>query len=98
MSPRFEWDPEKAESNRRKHGVAFEEATSVFDDDAVAADFDFWHSDVEERHVGIGASRMGRVIVVAFAERGDTIRIISARPAMPQERLEYERQARRRGF
>ena len=87
---RFEWDRVKAARNRATHGVSFEEAATVFRDplSATAADPD--HSLDEERFVTFGVSTRGRLLVVATAERSDTIRIISARPVTAGERTIYE--------
>lgn len=95
---KFDWDRRKAQSNLRKHGVSFEEGSTAFEDEAAAVDYDFAHSVHEDRHVLIGNSRHGQTVVVAFTDRASTIRIISVRPAMLQERRQYERQARERGF
>jgi uncharacterized protein len=73
----FEWDPNKAASNLRKHGVRFAEAVTVFEDDAMLT-MPYDEPD-EERFVAIGIGSMGRVIVVIYTTRGDRIRIISAR-------------------
>lgn len=86
----FEWDTEKAASNLAKHGVSFAEAMTVFADplEIMIADPD--HSDSEFRFVSIGASATGRLLVVAYTERGGRTRIISAREATPKERRQYE--------
>ncbi|MGH9425669.1 MAG: BrnT family toxin [Terriglobia bacterium] len=86
----FEWDPAKAAENLTKHGVSFEEAATVFRDTLSATGQDPDHSVDEERFVIFGVSTSGRLLVVAHTERGDTIRIISARPATPGERKLYE--------
>jgi uncharacterized protein len=86
----FTWDPEKDAINRRKHGVGFREAASVLEDPLSTTYPDPAHSRGELRYVTIGRSRFGKTVVVAHAERGDTIRIISARPATRQERRFYE--------
>jgi uncharacterized protein len=88
---RFEWDSTKAASNLRKHGVAFEEARTVFEDDEALLIADPEHSAAEERFVLIGLSAALRVIVVVHCERdgGDVIRIISARKADRSERSDY---------
>jgi len=88
---RFEWDSTKATSNLRKHGVAFEEARTVFEDDEALLIADPEHSAAEERFVLIGLSAALRVIVVVHCERddGDVIRIISARKADRGERADY---------
>ena len=84
----FEWDPNKAASNLRKHGVRFAEAATVFEDDAMLTMPD--DEPDEERFVAIGIGSMGRVLVVVYTTRGDRIRIISARKATRQERSQYE--------
>lgn len=93
---RFEWDSKKAASNLRKHGVAFEEARTVFEDDEALLIADPEHSDREDRFVLVGLSAALRVIVVVHCERdaGPVIRIISARKADRSERASY---AARRG-
>lgn len=83
------WNPQKARSNRRKHGVSFEEATSVFYDPLSITIDDPLHSNDEERFI-IGISTQRRVLVVAHTDEGDIIRIISARLAEPYEREQYE--------
>lgn len=89
---RFEWDPNKAETNLDKHGVSFDEAESVFSDILSATIFDP-RSDQEDRFVTLGQSGRGQTLVVVHAQRGHTIRIISARPATRRERKNYEEQA-----
>lgn len=86
----FEWDPRKARSNLRKHGVSFDEAATVFLDDLSLTGDDPDHSVSEERYVTFGVSSAGRLLVVAHTERGNRTRIITARPATPSERKLYE--------
>jgi uncharacterized DUF497 family protein len=86
----FEWDPAKEKKSRAKHGVSFEEAASVFHDPLAASGHDLDHSEGEARLVTFGMSSAGRLLVVAHTERGDAIRIISARPATQRERRIYE--------
>ena len=86
----FEWDPNKARKNLRKHGVTFEEATSVFYDPLAVTGADPDHSEGEERMITFGMSPSDRLIVVAHTGRDDAIRIISARVATQQERCIYE--------
>ena len=86
----FEWDPVKAAENLAKHGVSFEEASTVFRDTLSATGPDPDHSVGEERFVTFGVSTSGRLLIVAHTEHGDTIRIISARPAKSGERKIYE--------
>ena len=86
----FEWDPKKAASNRRKHGVTFEEATSALRDVFSATGHDPDHSEDEERFVTFGISSQGRLLAVSHTDRGNAIRIISARLATNVERQIYE--------
>jgi uncharacterized protein len=86
----FAWDPRKAERNRRKHGVTFDEAVSVFFDPGELVIDDPDHSIAEERFVSIGLSAKGRLLVVGYTERGSTIRLIFARLATPPEWMDYE--------
>ncbi|MGA2261265.1 MAG: BrnT family toxin [Acidobacteriota bacterium] len=90
MALRFEWDRKKAESNLKKHGVSFEEAMPVFGDALSLTITDEMHSAREQRWVLAGFSNQGRLVVVVHVERGDGIRIISAREAIPKERKTYE--------
>ena len=87
---KFEWDPAKAAENEAKHRVSFEEAATVFRDPLSQTGRDPDHSVGEERFVIFALSTSSRVLVVAHTERGDTIRILSARPATPGERTIYE--------
>jgi uncharacterized protein len=86
----LEWDGKKAWENFNKHGVAFTEAATVFGDPLSLTIADPLHSTDEERFVTIGQSTEGRLLVVVHTERGDTIRIISARVATRRERRSYE--------
>jgi len=86
----FEWDPQKAEVNIEKHGVSFEEASTVFRDTLSLTIDDPLHSTGEVRMVQIGISHKNRLLVVVHTERGDNIRIISARKATRKERNNYE--------
>jgi uncharacterized DUF497 family protein len=86
----FEWDPEKGVANFRKHGVSFEEATTVFGDLMAMNMPDPDHSLTEERFVLLGLSYRLRLLVVAYAERGTRTRLISAREATRKERRQYE--------
>lgn len=88
--PGFEWDRVKAESNFRKHGVTFNEASTVFDNSLAQETYDPDHSEEEDRYLLIGHSARGQVLIVAYTDREDRTRIISARKAEPQERREYE--------
>ena len=86
----FEWSPVKAASNVKKHGVSFEEARSVFEDEEALLIPDPEHSVGEERFVLLGVSAASRLVVVIHCERGpDVIRIISARKADRTERAAY---------
>ena len=86
----FEWDSAKAAKNFRKHRVLFEEASSVFYDPLAVTGADPDHSEAEDRLITFGVSSAGRLLVVSHIERGETIRIISARRATPHERRIYE--------
>ena len=88
---KFEWDDRKAASNFKKHGVGFEEASTVFRDPFSATGADPDHSLGEQRWVTFGVSDSGRLLVISHAGQGDCIRIISARPATKTERRIYER-------
>lgn len=88
---RIEWDPEKAQRNETKHGVSFLEACTVFDDDYASTVVDPDHSEGEVRYLTFGISNSGRALVVTHTNRGDNIRMISARPMTPRERKAYER-------
>jgi uncharacterized DUF497 family protein len=90
MELRFSWDPNKAAANLRKHGVSFEEALTTFADPLSVTIPDPAHSASEERFLLVGLSNAGRLVVVAHAELGTQIRIISARPATRAERETYE--------
>jgi uncharacterized protein len=85
----YEWNPRKAEANRRKHGVSFEEAASVFQDAGAVTFEDPDHSDKEPREMTIGISKQGRVLFLSHCDRGERIRIISARKATSKERKQY---------
>lgn len=84
----FEWDADKAAANVAKHGVTFEEAVRVF------LDLDYLlirDADDDDRFVAIGLSRRARVLFVVHCERGEKLRVISARRATRRERETYER-------
>jgi uncharacterized DUF497 family protein len=87
---KIEWDPGKAKSNLRKHGVSFEEASTALSDPMAATGADPDHSSTEDRFVTFGISETGRLLVIAHTGEGDTIRIISARRASKGERELYE--------
>ena len=91
----FEWDPAKAVSNVRKHGVSFDEAATVFADNLLLSMQDDEHSDFEQRWVSLGRSSEEQLLVVVhtYRELDDNtmaVRIVSARPATPRERRRYE--------
>jgi uncharacterized DUF497 family protein len=81
---------EKAKANLKKHGVGFDEATTVFTESFSMTIHDPDHSADEQRFIDIGSSDEGRVLVVVYTERGSTIRIVSCRKATPAERKLYE--------
>lgn len=83
-----EWDPRKAEANWRKHGVRFADAATALEDDMALTIRDPGES--EQRWVTLGRDALGRCLVVVYAWRGDSVRIISARRATPRERHQYE--------
>ena len=93
----FEWDPKKAKSNLKKHGVSFEEASTAFWDDHALVIDDPDHSLDEERFVLLGLSSNVRLVTVVHCFRGadDVIRIISARRATPGEQSSHQSQVRR---
>jgi uncharacterized DUF497 family protein len=86
----FEWDPNKAAQNLRKHNVTFEEAATVFRDDLSITIPDPDHTMEEERFITVGLSSQNRLMMIAHVERGDCIWIISARELTPRERRQYE--------
>ncbi len=90
MVLRFEWDGRKADTNLRNHGVSFEEATTAFGDPLSITIPDHYHSRSEERYILLGQLSGGMLLVVAHVERGETLRIISARKATSRERRYYE--------
>jgi hypothetical protein len=92
----FEWDPEKAEANLRKHGVSFDEAASVFLDPLALTFSDPAHSRSEDREITIGVSSQSRVVFVAHCERAENLRIISARTATRREVRDYAERIRKR--
>ena len=91
MGLTFEWHETKADTNRRKHGVSFEEAKTVFADPLSLVIPDVAHSEQEERWVRIGISVRTRLLVVVCTERGEAIRLISSRRATIDERADYEK-------
>jgi uncharacterized protein len=87
---RFEWDSSKSTANLLKHGVSFDEASTVFGDGLSATGRDLDHSVGEARFVILGLSSSGRVLVVSHTDRGGVVRIISARRATRKEKQIYE--------
>jgi uncharacterized protein len=85
-----EWDNRKAAANLRKHGVAFEEAVTALDDPLAVTYRDPDHSTHEYRFLTFGLSAGERILVVAHTDRGEAIRLISARAATRSERRAYE--------
>ena len=85
----YEWDPVKANANFLKHGVLFSDAVSVLEDELALTVRDPY-SDQEERWITLGVDLRGNLLVVVYVWRGETIRLISARPATPRERQEYK--------
>jgi uncharacterized DUF497 family protein len=90
MSLQFEWDRKKAASNLSEHGVAFEEALTVFAGPLARIFDDDDHSIEEQREIIIGHSVKERLLVVCFTSRGESVRIFSARRATRKERRDYE--------
>lgn len=84
------WDRRKAAANRRKHGVNFEEAATVFNDPLARIFDDPFHSIEERREIIVGSSVRQRLLLVCFVERDDKLRLISARLATLRERSDYE--------
>jgi uncharacterized DUF497 family protein len=87
---KFEWDTAKANTNLHKHGVSFGEAASIFGDPLALTFPDPDHSVGEKRWLSFGVSNQDRLVTVVHAERGRSIRIISARKATRHEREIYE--------
>ena len=88
---RFEWDEQKNKSNRKKHGIWFEEAQQVFNDPEAIRYFDLDHSNDEDRFLLVGHSGSGRLLIVVHCEQTHgVIRIISARKATKKEAKTYE--------
>ena len=91
----FEWDPSKARKNIKIHGVSFDEASTAFKDVLSLTIYDPLHSDEEDRFILIGNSYKNRLLVIVHTERGNKIRIISARITTKNERKHYEENAER---
>jgi uncharacterized protein len=83
----FEWDPRKAAANARKHGIQFADAVTVLEDGLAITLRDDRRG--EERRVTIGVDALARILTVVYTWRGNTVRVISARPATPNERRQY---------
>jgi hypothetical protein len=90
MSESYYWEPTKAARVLAERGITLEEVQTVFEDELLDIAPDLAHSVYEARFTAIGTSKQGRLLVVTFTERGDTIRIITAREATPKERRHYE--------
>ena len=87
----FEWNPEKEQSNQRKHDVSFLEASTVFADPMELTIYDPDHSEGEHRFLSVGRSSSGHLLVISYTEREENrIRIINARPATATEMKRYE--------
>ena len=86
----FEWDPQKAEANKRKHGISFHQAATIFGDPLAITFADPDHSLDEDRFLTFGLSRFNQMIVVSHVHRGEKLRIISARLLTRQEIKIYE--------
>ena len=86
----FEWDDTKADTNFLKHGVTFGEAATVFGDPLAETAYDPEHAEEEDRYLIVRLSEQNRVLVVCFTDRGERVRICSAREATGRERRGYE--------
>jgi uncharacterized DUF497 family protein len=86
----FNWDEKKAAANLADHGVSFDEAKTVFDDPLYVDFYDPDHSYDEHRYLIVGESRQGRLLIVSYTERGESVRLISAREVSLLERKAYE--------
>ena len=86
----FKWDEKKAAANLADHGVSFDEAKTVFDDPLYVDFYDPDHSYDEHRYVIMGESRQGRLLIVSFTEREESVRLISSREVTLSERKAYE--------
>jgi uncharacterized DUF497 family protein len=96
MSVGFEWDARKSQRNLSKHGVSFDEASTVFDDPLAAIFDDVSHSTEERREIIVGHSIADHLLLVCFSERTEgTLRIFSARPPTRAERRDYEENVHR---
>jgi uncharacterized DUF497 family protein len=86
----FEWDDDKAERNLAKHGVLFQDAATVFGDPLSITYFDPDHSNDEDRFITVGHTAAGQLLIVSHTDRGERIRLISARRATRKEKKAYE--------
>lgn len=84
----FEWDPDKAYGNLKKHGISFADAVEVLSDSNAMTIEDL--STEEQRHITLGLDAIGRILIVVYTGRGDRVRIISARKGTARERAQYE--------
>ncbi|WP_133513025.1 BrnT family toxin [Candidatus Thiosymbion oneisti] len=91
----FKWDPVKADLNSRKHGISFDEATTVFGDPFAITYGDSYHSQYELRYLTFGTSIKNCFLVVSHTDQDDSIRLISARPMTRNEIRKYEQHHRR---
>lgn len=94
MDLQFEWDDAKAKANLKKHGVAFDEALSVFADPLARIFDDPDHSEDEPRELIVGFSTKPRLLVVGFTERSGRVRLVHARRATKAERKRHEENIR----
>ncbi len=92
---KFEWDPRKAAKNLSSHGVSFREFATVLGDPLAATAADPDHSSAEDRYITVGSSNRGRPLIVSHTDRGDRVRIISARELTRAERKEYEEETQK---
>ncbi len=89
----YQWDPKKAATNLKKHGIDFADSVGVFEDDW-ALTIKQQYAQSEQRFATLGMDLLGRVVVVVYTCRNDDIRIISARRATKKERKVYEQKRR----
>ena len=94
MVANFDWDPEKNLANQRKHGITFEDAVGVLADPYAIFEFDEEHSVAEDRYTVIGMCKRLRILFVVTTDRGETPRLITARPATAHEKRRYQNQPR----
>lgn len=90
LTVEFDWDPNKARNNYAKHNVTFHEASTVFADPFSLTFYDQFHSNDESRYITIGESKQKRLLIISHTDRGQRIRIISARKTTQRERRIYE--------